>query len=57
MTRRVDCVGNWVSYVSCWMNWVSMWVCCLVDIVMSQMLSWVDSNWSDMCLMVDTVVM
>ena len=55
-------MGDWVSYVGWWMNWVSKWVCCLVDrvgkdIVMCQMLSWVDSNWLDMCLMVDTVVM
>ena len=55
-------MGDWVSYVSWWVNWVSKWVCCLVDrvakdIVMCQMLSWVDSNWLDMCLMVDTVVM
>ena len=62
MSDRVDCVRDWVSYVSWWMNWVSKWVCCLVDrvatdIVMRQMLSWVDCSWLDMCLMVDTVVM
>ena len=51
-----------MSYVSCRMNCVSKWVSWLVDrvakdIVMCQMLGWVDSNWLDMCLMVDTVVM